>query len=93
MKKELLKGLTEEQIAKAKDCRSAEELLRLAKEEGVELTEEQLQAVSGGCSSDARKCPYCGSKEYEAASTKRSMFNEPGYSYKCKKCHKIWREA
>ena len=48
MKKELLNGLTEEQIAKVKACKNQEELLKLAKEEGVELTDEQLAAISGG---------------------------------------------
>ena len=48
MKKELLKGLTKEQIEKVKKCKNQEELLALAKEEGVSLTEEQLAAISGG---------------------------------------------
>ena len=53
MKKDLLKGLTEEQIAKVKACDNSKDLLQLAKDEGVELSEEQLNAVSGGgaCSS------------------------------------------
>ena len=68
MKKELLKGLTDEQIAKLKTCQSQEEMLALAKEEGIELTDEQLEAVSGGIClaqevGDTRKtCPECGSK-------------------------------
>ena len=45
VKDELLKGLTEEQIAKIKSCKSQEELLELAKEEGIELTEEQLREM------------------------------------------------
>ena len=54
MKKELLKGLTDEQIAKVKACKNGEELLKLAKEEGIELSDEQLEAVNGGnCSSDS----------------------------------------
>ena len=48
MKKELLKGLTKEQIAKVKACKNHEELMELAKKEGVSLTEEQLAVVSGG---------------------------------------------
>ncbi|MBQ7243635.1 MAG: hypothetical protein IJS52_05470 [Bacilli bacterium] len=48
MKKELLKGLTNEQIARAQACRSSDELLALAHEEGIELNEEQLAAVHGG---------------------------------------------
>lgn len=56
MKKELLKGLSEEQIAKVKACKTIEELLKLAKEEGIELTSEQLEAISGGaCSSTDNK--------------------------------------
>ena len=56
MKKELLKGLTEEQIAKVKEFDDVSDLVQLAKDEGVELTEEQLNAISGGCSnSDSKK--------------------------------------
>ena len=40
MNKELLKGLTEEQIAKVNACKNQDELLALAKEEGIELTDE-----------------------------------------------------
>lgn len=53
MRKELLKGLTEEQIEKVKACDDVHDLLQLAKDEGVELNEEQLNAISGGaCSED-----------------------------------------
>ena len=48
MKQELLKGLSDEQIAKVKACKNHDELLSLAKEEGIELTDEQLTTVSGG---------------------------------------------
>ena len=55
-KNDLMKGLSEEQIAKAKNCKSAEELLALAKEENIELTTEQLEAVNGGaCSTSTKK--------------------------------------
>ncbi len=62
MKQELLKGLSEEQIAKVKACKDQEELLKLAKKEGIELTDEQLEAVSGGCFTDSKPavCPKCG---------------------------------
>ena len=45
---ELLKGLTPEQIEKVKSCKNRDELLALAKAEGIELTNEQLEAVNGG---------------------------------------------
>ena len=48
MKKEVLAGLTEEQIAKARKCKNSDELLALAAAEEVELTDEQLRTISGG---------------------------------------------
>ena len=55
MREELLKGLTEEQITKVKTCKNHEELLKLAKDEGVELTAEQLEAINGGACSGEDK--------------------------------------
>ena len=79
MKKELLKGLTKEQIAKVKTCKNHEELMALAKKEGVSLTEEQLAVVSGGgaCTviSDfgdyinPSDCPRCGSNNLKDKGT------------------------
>ena len=43
-----IKALTPEQRARAKQCKSAEELLALAKEEGYELTDDELEGISGG---------------------------------------------
>ena len=48
MRKKLLKGLTEDQIAKVRACDNVSDLIQLAKDEGVELNAEQLAAVSGG---------------------------------------------
>ena len=95
MKKELLKGLTDEQIAKVKACKSEAELLALAKAEGIELNEDQLAAVSGGgCSTtDTRKvCPHCGSKNTELSpNTKGKTVNGMVVSYyKCKDCKKLF---
>jgi len=42
------KELPEELKAKARTCESPEELIELAKDEGIELSDEQLSAVSGG---------------------------------------------
>ena len=87
MKKELLKGLSEEQIAKAKACKSQDELLKLAKEEGVELTSEQIEAVSGGGCFSSMKCPNCGSKDFR----KKPDYQISGCStYKCNSCGHEW---
>ena len=54
--------LTDEQKAKASACKTPEELMALAKEEGYELTDEELEAVSGGgwgeCETDTNSGPY-----------------------------------
>ena len=81
MKQDLLKGLTDEQIAKVKACKKPDELLKLAKEEGIELTDEQLTAISGGCSLTVSlvECPYCGSTWINFISTN---------TYKCSACER-----
>ena len=40
--------LTPEQMEKARACKTPEDILALAKEEGYELSEDELDAVSGG---------------------------------------------
>ena len=87
MRKELLKGLSEEQIAKVKECKNQEELFQLAKDEGVELTSEQMEAVSGGGCFSSFKCPNCGSKVYR----KLPVYQVSGCStYKCNECGHEW---
>ena len=66
MMKQLLKGLSEEQIAKVKSCNSCEDLLRLAEEEGVQLTDEQLAAISGGGCSDSEDDSDDGKRKIDA---------------------------
>jgi DNA-directed RNA polymerase subunit M/transcription elongation factor TFIIS len=92
MKKELLKGLTNEQIEKVRAAGSTEELLSLAKEEGIELTDEQLEAVSGGFCTVFHKCPKCGSKK-----VKEWYEDTPGmgddmvdHHLQCKECGYHW---
>lgn len=92
MKEELLKGLSEEQIAKIKACKNQEEMLAFAKQEGIELTDEQLEAVSGGtCTDTPSNCPKCGSnnirevegrKDYSKL-THRRFFCDTCFSFFC----------
>ncbi len=51
--------LTPEQIEKAKACKTPEELLELAQEDGIELTNEQLDALSGGSWDSCDLCNLC----------------------------------
>ena len=89
MKEELLKGLTEEQIAKVKACKNQEEMLKFAKEEGIELTDEQLEAVSGGfCSNPSPlQCPNCGSLNVNTCQFWDCVV------YTCNECPHQWEVA
>ena len=50
--------LTPEQKEKALNCKDPEELLKLAEEEDLELSEEQLEQISGGW------CPFEDCENY-----------------------------
>ena len=91
MRKDLFVGLTEEQIYKASKCRTNEELLALAKEEGVVLTDEQLAAVSGGMCSDTEVksvCPKCGTEVTKEAYN--DSYNELYVKFTCPNCGNKW---
>jgi len=50
--------LTPEQMEKARACKTPEDMLNLAREEGYELSEDELTAISGGVSWDCiSDCP------------------------------------
>ena len=83
MNEDLYNGLTEEQIAKAKACKNSDELLQLAKAEGVELNDEQLEAVSGGGCFKTIRCPYCNSDNV----SERNTHYAPG-ELVCNECGK-----
>ena len=93
MKQDLLKGLTDEQIARVKACKSHEELLALAKEEGMELTDEQLSTITGGClfSSTDNNCPQCGAGYDDIMFwSERDAKGHETVHYECKKCQCQW---
>ena len=90
MKKELLKGLTKEQIEKIKTCKTPDEILALTKEEGIELTSEQLELITGGsaCITTPKECPKCGSHCINT-----DYGTGYGYLCKCEKCGHEWSDT
>lgn len=48
--------LTPEQMEKAKACNTPQDFLSLAKEEGYELSDEELEAISGGWGDCGNHC-------------------------------------
>jgi len=83
-KQELMSSLTNEQIEKARQCKNNDELLKLAKDEGIELTDEQLESISGGGLCRPTCCPRCSFIWIDVI--------EPGY-YRCAACGKTWHEG
>ena len=97
VKQELFIGLTEEQIAKVKACKNQEEILKVAKEEGVELSDEQLEAVSGGCGdsepTQPTSCPSCGAggiQIWRQMDPEKDFKKVKFYNCRCNRCGHTW---
>ena len=95
MRNELLKGLSQEQLEKVNRCKNGSDLLQLAKDEGFELNDEQLAAVSGGgCLDDSvncvSNCPKCGTV------TEGDYYLKPKVgkfgTFTCPNCGHQWEE-
>ena len=54
-----IKDVPESIMKRAEACKSPEELLALAKEEGYQLSDEDLNAVSGGVWTTPDNCTLC----------------------------------
>lgn len=82
-----LEDLSPQQVAKAVG-KSPDELVELAEENGVELSQEQLEQIAGGGwlpgSAIDDGCPDCGSKNVHVSSIGQTM------CYECKNCGKKW---
>ena len=89
-REDLLKGLTVEQVEKARSCHNSEELLALAKEEGIELTDEQLEAVSGGGCQQKEvrglRCPNCDGVNTHGIYDSEMRESRGGYHCRCDDC-------
>lgn len=94
--------MNEEMIAKAKEAKSVEELMALAKENGIELTEEdakmyfeQLNAKKGELSDDELDNVSGGMRGAAAATPcpkckTQGRYTGSGNEYKCPKCGCRW---
>ena len=89
-----LEELTPEQIEKAKKCETREERMAFIKENGIELTDEQLEGISGGGWGSGNVCPKdpTGKKRHKWEMTGREQstygIGGPGveYEYRCRNC-------
>lgn len=72
-------NLSPELIEKAKG-KTAAELVELAKREGVELTDEQLETISGGGWTGST-CPNCGSTDTHFPYAGHTMCDACGHTW------------
>ena len=81
------KDLSPEQMERAAG-KSPEEIIALAKAEGVELSQAQLEDIAGGGwfpdSALEKGCPKCGSKDVHVSSVGQTMV------YTCNACGHKW---
>ena len=87
-----LRDLTAEQQAKIQRAKDPQELLALSMEEGIELTDDDLEKVSGGwddSDSSGQTCPVCGSVNV-AIESFGSSGSFTGENYVCNNCSNVW---
>ena len=90
--------LNDEQWAKAEEIKTPEEAFAFAKQAGVELTEDQLDQISGGWGSGGSdpkpevRCPYCGYTKFTAVGVQDGRGNEFGGYKRCWNCERIYDE-
>ena len=83
--------MTPEQIEQAKKCATSEECLAFIKENGIELSDEQLEAVSGGALFSNFVC-WLGCHDYIATGEVRQGLSSIENEYRCKNCGNVyWR--
>ena len=63
MNEDFLKNLSDEQKAQLKNCKTPEDMLAFAKKAGYELSDDALDAVSGGHAESS--CSWYECDEYE----------------------------
>lgn len=85
-----INGFTPDQIAKARECKNSDELMALVETEGIELTDEQLEKLSGGAVWDSNQgnCPAGEDHWWYKTGRTKSNADGPGllYEYRCDRC-------
>ena len=80
---------------KFRDVKSAGDILAIAAEEGIELTDDQLDGIAGGewydsASSTSVECPWCGSTDVTHLGANSQGNPHGGDSWQCNSCESIF---
>ena len=88
--------LTPEQIEQAKKCETPEERAAFMEENGIELSDEQLENIAGGETGGG--CSGLGGRDHDWVDTGETRPNKlwgnnpPDRKYRCKKCGvTVWK--
>ena len=74
---------------KLRDVENAEDVLAIVQEEGIELTDAQLDGIAGGgwgSSDSSLKCPYCGSTDVTDLGATSQGNPHDGNEWHCNGC-------
>ena len=73
---------------KVKACNSVEEVLAVTKENGVELTDQELDAISGGWGSSEKEphCPQCDGTQFTRCSEGKADGSTTRSWFRCWGC-------
>ena len=96
-----IEDLTPDQIEQAKKCKTPEERMAFIEENGIELSDEQLEGIAGGeTGSGSGKCAESGRNSHDWVDTgetrpSKLWGNElPDRKYRCKKCGEtVWKRV
>lgn len=77
--------LSKKQQEKINACDTPEQVLAFAKEEGIDLSDEQLDQISGGWGGVSDYCPNCHQRNYHTTGTGTDHMK-----YVCNNCSCIW---
>ena len=80
---------------KLRGAESTEDILAVIQEEGVELTDEQLDGIAGGSwydtgGSSTPTCPWCGSSDVTHLGANSRGNPKGGDSWQCNSCDSIF---
>ena len=90
-----IKDLSPEVQEKARACKSFDELLDLAEEQGIPVPDDKLEAVAGGKKRKPKncgelKCPKCGGESFDKVKEEYWGYCIR-YLLRCRKCgYEFW---
>lgn len=78
------------QPEEAGEHKAPEDVLSLAREEGIELSDESLGQISGGWGADDSDCPPCPKCHSTKVTRERLDGHESPKVYVCLSCGHVW---